>query len=142
LGFGAVRRGQQVPPLRLPFPAGTASFGRDDKQFLSEELSMHDVAKHDDSKGQYFWVWGALLVLTGVEVWLGYKQIFEPVRMLEVLLILSVIKSALIIAYFMHLKFETALMRWLLVISVTGCFVIMYFFFFPDAGRILRLGVR
>jgi hypothetical protein len=50
---------------------------------------MHDVAKHDDSKGQYFWVWGALLVLTGVEVWLGYKQVFEPVRMLEVLLVLS-----------------------------------------------------
>jgi cytochrome c oxidase subunit 4 len=103
---------------------------------------MHDAAKHDDSKIQYFWVWGALLVLTGIEVWLGYKQIFEPVRMLEVLLVLSVMKSALIIAYFMHLKFETALMRWLLVISVTGCFVIMYFFFFPDAGRILRLGVR
>jgi caa(3)-type oxidase subunit IV len=103
---------------------------------------MHDVAKHDDSKGQYFWVWGALLVLTGVEVWLGYRQIFEPVRMLEALLILSVIKSALIIAYFMHLKFEKALMRWLLVISVTGCFVIMYCFFFPDAGRILHLGVR
>ncbi|HXC41905.1 MAG TPA: cytochrome C oxidase subunit IV family protein [Candidatus Dormibacteraeota bacterium] len=103
---------------------------------------MHDVAKHDDNKSQYFWVWGALMVLTGVEVWLGYKQIFEPVRMLEVLLVLSVMKSALIIAYFMHLKFETALMRWLLVISVTGCFVIMYFFFFPDAGRILRLGVR
>jgi cytochrome c oxidase subunit 4 len=109
---------------------------------LGEGKTMHDVAKHDDSKGQYFWVWGALLVLTGVEVWLGYKQIFEPVRMLEVLLVLSVMKSALIIAYFMHLKFETALMRWLLVISVTGCFVIMYFFFFPDAGRILRLGVR
>ena len=27
---------------------------------------MHDVATHDDSKGQYFWVWGALLVLTGL----------------------------------------------------------------------------
>ena len=103
---------------------------------------MHDVAKHDDSKGQYFWVWGALLVLTGVEVWLGYRQIFEPVRMLEALLVLSVIKSALIIAYFMHLMFETALMRWMLVISVAGLFVIMYFFFFPDAGRILRLGVH
>lgn len=103
---------------------------------------MHDVAKHDDSKGQYFWVWGALLFLTAVEVWLGYRQIFEPVRMLEVLLVLSVIKSALIIGYFMHLKFEKALMRWLLVLSVTGCFVIMYFFFFPDAGRILRLGVK
>jgi len=83
-----------------------------------------------------------LLVLTGVEVWLGYRQIFQPVRMLEVLLVLSVIKSALIIGYFMHLKFEKALMRWMLVIAVAGCFVIMYFFFFPDAGRILRLGVK
>ena len=99
---------------------------------------MHDVAKHDDSKAQYFWVWGALLVLTGVEVWLGYKQVFkDPRQMLEVLMVLSIIKSALIIGYFMHLKFEKAIMRWLLVISVTACFVIMFFFFFPDAARIL-----
>ena len=77
-----------------------------------------------------------------VEVVLAYRQVFEPVHMLEVLLILSVIKSALIIGYFMHLKFEKALMRWLLVISVTACFIIMYFFFFPDAGRVLRLGVQ
>lgn len=103
---------------------------------------MHDVAKHDDSKGQYFWVWGALLVLTAIEVILGYKQVFSAVRMLEVLLLLSVIKSALIIGYFMHLKFETAIMRWMLVMSVTACFIIMYFFFFPDADRIIKLGVH
>jgi caa(3)-type oxidase subunit IV len=102
----------------------------------------HDAATHDDGKGQYFWVWGALLLLTAIEVVLAYRQVFEPVHMLEVLLILSVIKSALIIGYFMHLKFEKALMRWLLVISVTACFIIMYFFFFPDAGRVLRLGVQ
>jgi len=103
---------------------------------------MHDTVAHDDSKGQYFWVWGALLVLTAIEVVLAYRQVFQPVRMLEILLFLSVIKSALIIGYFMHLKFETALMRWLLVISVTACFIIMYFFFFPDAGRILSIGVK
>src|ERR1700688_4620944 len=103
---------------------------------------MHDVAKHDDSKAQHFWVWGALLLLTPIEVGLGYRQIFQPVRMLQVLLLLSIIKSALIIGYFMHLKFEKAIMRWMIVISVTACFVIMYFFFFPDAGRILRLGVK
>ena len=34
------------------------------------------------------------------------------------------------------------LMRWMLVISVMACFVIMYFFFFPDADRIIRLGVH
>jgi cytochrome c oxidase subunit IV len=108
--------------------------------------SMHDAATEEysghDSKAQYFWVWGALLVLTAIEVVLGYKQICSPVRMLEVLLVLSIIKSALIIAYFMHLKFERAIMRWMLVISVSACFVIMYFFFFPDAGRVLRLGVH
>jgi caa(3)-type oxidase subunit IV len=103
---------------------------------------MHDATTHDDSKAQYFWVWGALLVLTAVEVWLGYKQIFEAVRMLEILLVLSVIKSALIIGYFMHLKFEKPLMKWLLTLSVVTCFIIMYFFFFPDAGRILKLGVN
>jgi caa(3)-type oxidase subunit IV len=108
------------------------------KQALNQarENTMHDAATHNDGKGQYFWVWGALLVLTGIEVVLGYKQVFAPVRMLEVLLILSIIKSALIIGYFMHLKFEKALMRWLLVISVTACFIIMYFFFFPDADRV------
>ena len=104
---------------------------------------MHDVAKHDDSKGQYFWVWGALLVLTGVEVWLGYNQVFkDPRQMLEVLMVLSIIKSALIIGYFMHLKFEKVIMRWFLVASVIGCFVIMFFFFFPDADRVLRLRVK
>jgi len=103
---------------------------------------MHDVAKHDDSKGQYFWVWGALLLLTAIEVVLAYKQVFGAVRMLEVLLILSVIKSALIIGYFMHLKFERALMRWMLMVSVVACFIIMYFFFFPDADRVRDLGVR
>jgi caa(3)-type oxidase subunit IV len=98
---------------------------------------MHDIATHDDSKGQYFWVWAALLILTAIEVVLGYKQVFSPVRML-----VSVIKSALIIGWFMHLKFETALMRWLLVLSVVACFIIMYFFFFPDADRIRTIGVQ
>ena len=73
---------------------------------------MHDVAAHDDSKGQYFWVWGALLILTAMEVALAYNQVFQPVAMLQVLLGLSIVKSALIVAYFMHLKFESALMRW------------------------------
>jgi caa(3)-type oxidase subunit IV len=105
---------------------------------------MHDVAlaAHEDHKITYLWVWGGLLVLTAAEVILAYRQVFKPVVMLEVLLALSVIKSALIVEYFMHLKFETSLMRWMIVLSVIGLFFIMYFFFFPDAGRILRLGVK
>jgi len=102
---------------------------------------MHDTAVHDDSKGQYLFVWGALLVLTAVEVALAYNQVFQPVRMLEALMILSIIKSALIIGYFMHLKFEIAAMKWTLMVAVVGCLCLM-FVFFEDALRIVHLGVK
>jgi caa(3)-type oxidase subunit IV len=102
---------------------------------------MHDVA-HDETKAVYFWVWAGLIFLTGVEVVLAYEQILQPVRMLEVLLVLSVVKAALITLYFMHLKSEIRTMRWLLIISVMACFALMWIFFFPDADRILHLGVR
>ena len=97
---------------------------------------MHDVAKHDDSKGQYFWVWGALLVLTGIEVWLGYNQVFkDPKQMLEVLMILSIIKSALIIAYFMHLKFERLSLFLTLFPMLIFCILLMLMFL-GDATRL------
>ena len=106
---------------------------------------MHDAATEEysghDSKAQYFWVWGALLVLTAIEVVLGYKQVFEPVRMLEVLLILSIIKSALIIGYFMHLKYEIPAMKWVMMTAVCACLCLMCIFF-PDAFRIVHLGVQ
>ena len=50
-------------------------------------------------------VWIVLLVLTGVEVFLAYEQV-PTLIMLTALLGLSVVKAAMIIAYFMHLKFE------------------------------------
>lgn len=103
---------------------------------------MHDVsAIHDESKTQYYWVWGGLLVLTAVEVFLAYEQVFSPLKMLLILLGLSVIKAALIILYFMHLKFETRRMRYVLMVAGVVCLGLMSMFF-ADAVRILRLGVK
>ena len=99
------------------------------------------AAHHDEGKSQYFWVWAALLVITVVEIVLAYKQVLDPVHMLGVLMVLSVIKAALIIAYFMHLKFETARMKFLLMASVTACLCLMCVFF-ADALRVLHLGVK
>ena len=96
---------------------------------------------HGEGKSQYFWVWGALLVITMVEIVLAYKQVLDPVHMLGVLMVLSIIKAALIIAYFMHLKFETARMKFLLMASVTACLCLMCVFF-ADALRVLHLGVK
>jgi caa(3)-type oxidase subunit IV len=103
---------------------------------------MHDVAiTHDEGKGQYLWVWGALLLLTGLEVGLAYNQVFEPLHMLEALMILSIIKSALIIGWFMHLKYEIAVMKWVMMVAVCLCLCLMCVFF-ADADRILHLGVK
>ena len=101
---------------------------------------MHDATGHDDSKGQYFWVWGALLVLTAIEVWLGYNQVLKnPVHMLGVLMILSIIKSALIMSYFMHLRFERLGLFLILVPAMVFCICMMLIMFYPDSIRLMDM---
>ena len=90
--------------------------------------------------GQFFWVWGGLLILTAIEVYLGYRNM-QPLKMLFILLGLSIIKSALIILYFMHMKFEMRRMRYVLMTALVVCLCLM-FTFFADAARIIHLGVR
>ena len=87
------------------------------------------------SKAMFAWVWVTLLVLSAVEVFLAYNQVFTPGKMLGVLMALSVVKSALIIGYFMHLKFEYGPMRFVLMASLCACLVLMCVFF-PDAVRV------
>jgi caa(3)-type oxidase subunit IV len=91
-------------------------------------------------KAQFFWVWVALLVMTGIEVYLAYQNL-QPVRMLTILMGLSLVKATLIIGYFMHLKFEVSRMKWLTMCSLAACLALMMIFF-PDAFRILSLGVK
>src|ERR1700758_2711868 len=90
--------------------------------------------------GQFFWVWGALLGLTAIEVYLGYQNL-QPLKMLFILLGLSIVKSALIILYFMHMKFEVRRMRYVLMTALVVCLCLM-FVFFADAVRIIDLGIR
>jgi caa(3)-type oxidase subunit IV len=111
----------------------------DATQLAIEERVAEQHRHH--KKALFFWVWGALLVMTAIEVYLTYQNM-EPKRMLTILMGLSLIKAALIIGFFMHLKYEVSLMKWLTMCSVIGCLLLMTYFFFPDAFRILSLGVR
>ncbi len=106
---------------------------------LAIEERVFEQHRHHP-KAQFFWVWGALLVMTGIEVYLAYQNM-EPVRMLSILMGLSIIKAALIIAYFMHMKFEIGTMKWLTMGSLVVCLSLMCIFL-PDALRIVQLGVR
>lgn len=77
------------------------------------------------------WIW--LVLLTLVEIVLAYRPMATHI-MLTILLGLSIIKAALIVAYFMHLKFE----RLSLILTIVPMLVIcicLLFVFFPDSFR-------
>jgi cytochrome c oxidase subunit 4 len=79
-------------------------------------------------------VWIVLLVLTGAEVLLAYEQV-PTMIMLTILVGLSIIKAALIIAYFMHMKFERLSLFLTLFPMMIFCIVLMLIFL-GDAVRL------
>src|ERR1051326_9133767 len=81
------------------------------------------------------WVW--LLALTGFEVFLGYVQL-PVVYMLVILTGASIIKAALIVAYFMHLRFERLNLVLTIVPAVVIC-ICLLLIFFPDSFRAREL---
>src|SRR5947207_15382323 len=85
-------------------------------------------------KALFFWVWGALLVMTAIEVYLTYQNM-EPGKMLTILMGLSLIKAALIIGFFMHFKYKVSRMKWLTMCSVIAFHFVMTIFFSPAARR-------
>src|SRR3990172_8515278 len=101
-------------------------------------MSGHNEQSHSGGSTKlYLTVWIILLALSGVEVFLGYERL--PLHlMLSLLMGLSLIKAGMIIAYFMHLRFERASLIWTLLpmwIIVT-C---LLFVFFPDSFRAFEL---
>ncbi|HXZ28606.1 MAG TPA: cytochrome C oxidase subunit IV family protein [Terriglobales bacterium] len=98
------------------------------------------LPQHEHKLGVFFYVWAALLVFTGIEVFLAYQNM-EPVKMLLILMALSVIKAALIILFFMHMKYESQRMRRVLMPVLVICLCLMSMFF-ADAVRIIHLGVK
>ena len=79
-------------------------------------------------------VWIVLLVLTGIEVLLAYEQV-PTLIMLTIFVGLSVMKAALIIAYFMHMKFERFSLFLTLFPMMIFCIVLMLIFL-GDATRV------
>jgi cytochrome c oxidase subunit 4 len=101
-------------------------------------MSAHESEAHGGTTRLYLWVWGWLLALTAVEVYLAYIHL-APALMLTLLLGLSVIKAALIIAYFMHLRFERLSLFLTLWPITVLCIFLIIIFFFPDSARLRDL---
>ena len=83
-------------------------------------------------------IWIGLVAITGLEVFLAYEEL-QPSVMLTVLVVLSVVKAAMIMSYFMHLKYEKFSLVLLLVPAMIFCICMMFIFFFPEAFRLLQM---
>ncbi len=83
-------------------------------------------------------IWIGLVAITGLEVFLAYEQL-QPSVMLTVLVVLSVVKAAMIMSFFMHLKYEKFSLVLLLVPAMIFCICMMFIFFFPEAFRLLQM---
>src|SRR5256714_1345934 len=104
---------------------------------VGEELSAARAAEHvhfEGGTGLFGRVLGGLLVLTLIEVVLAYIKIHDLRIFLTILMGLSLVKAALIVAYFMHLKFERLSLVLTLVPTLVVC-ICLLFIFFPDSIR-------
>ena len=96
-----------------------------------------EAAAHVPAKASLFViVWIGLVGITGIEVFLAYERV-APGIMLTVLVGLSIVKAGLIMAYFMHLKYERFILVLWIVPAFMFCVMMICIFFFPDS---LRLG--
>jgi cytochrome c oxidase subunit 4 len=99
-------------------------------------MSSHaeEIEVHSPSIPTFAKIWITLLILTAVEVFLAYEQV-PTLIMLTALLGLSVVKAALIIGYFMHLKFERLSLFLTLFPMLIFCILLMLIFL-GDATRL------
>jgi caa(3)-type oxidase subunit IV len=106
----------------------------------ADESAVHAEADHGAHGGtnrENIIVWGGLLLLTAIEVFLAYIQI-NATLMLIILMGASIIKAALIVAYFMHLKFE----QLSLILTIVPTLVVLLCLFailFPDSFRLHKM---
>jgi cytochrome c oxidase subunit 4 len=105
-------------------------------------MSGHDTNEQHAPAGVtvklFVMVWFGLLALTGIEVILAYVQMSSLAIMLALLIGLSAIKTVMIVAYFMHMKYENFSLKMTLFPMCVFC-ILMMLVMMPDAVRALGL---
>ena len=89
----------------------------------------HANTGHEEQHGlrprQYIMIGLALTVITLVELWISYSGMARAL-MITLLLALSAVKFVVVVAFFMHLRFEHSLMTKLFVGSFLLAVAIMF----------------
>jgi cytochrome c oxidase subunit IV len=65
----------------------------------------------------YLMVFGALIVLTGVTVWVAFHHLGDPWNDI-VAMTIAVTKATLVVLFFMHVKYSTAMVRLTVIAAI------------------------
>ena len=80
--------------------------------------------QHGLTPRQYLLIGAVLTVITVIELWISYSPLGGLI--LPLLLVLSAVKFAIVVAYFMHLRFESGLMARIFVGSLILATLILF----------------
>ncbi len=93
--------------------------------------AMGEVHEHPTWK-QYKWVALILTLITVVEVWIYYTPFKDSPLFVPVLLIMSAVKFAIVVLFYMHLKYDHKLFKALftgpLMIAICTLIALMFLF--------------
>jgi cytochrome c oxidase subunit 4 len=97
-----------------------------------DHATMGEVHEHPTWK-EYRWVALILTVITVIEVWVYYIPAFVESRLfVPSLLIMSAVKFAIVVLFYMHLKYDHRLFRALftgpLIIAILTMIVLLFLF--------------
>jgi cytochrome c oxidase subunit 4 len=105
---------------------------------MSEQVGPRerDELEHHPGPRQYVTVAAVLAVVTALEVWIYYVEALRDL-LVPFLLAFSAIKFALVVLWFMHLRFDSAIFKRLFVTGVIlalSVFAIVLVIFFARGG--------
>jgi cytochrome c oxidase subunit 4 len=97
----------------------------------SDRAHADHVHEHPTWK-QYKWVALVLTVITAVEVWVYYTPFKDSPFFRPTLVIMSAVKFAIVVMFYMHLKYDHALFRKLFVgpLLIAGVTLVAFLFLF------------
>ena len=98
---------------------------------------MGEVHEHPTWK-QYKWVAVILTLITVVEVWVYYTPLKQSAVFVPMLLIMSAVKFAIVVMFYMHLKYDHKLFRALFIgplIIAAGTLMALMFLFSKFSGK-------
>jgi cytochrome c oxidase subunit IV len=88
------------------------------------------MSEHIVSRKIYFLIFGALMVLTGVTVWVANFNLPGPLNAI-VALSIAVLKATLVVLYFMHVRYSSKL-TWVFVAAGIIWLIILFAFTLSD----------